>query len=491
MVITKIPLTAAFMLFAFCVRPAMACECGETPSPVESFQKTPVVFVGLVNSVDEGFADMQRGGDTVKVRVGLTAHFSVEEALKGVSGTNVDVVTGGGGGDCGYDFKVGERYLVYAYRSEAETLNSSVSRTVIGGVERSAPKGNAVLGASICSRTRRLAYAQEDIDLIHAVLNNKPTNRIFGVVNDYITKLGEVATPDITVKPMAGLTVKAEGSEGQYQTTTDAEGHFRLEALKPGKYRLSFVLPSGYGMLFSFEKSEFDVEVKPGFWSQEFRLQVKVDGHLSGRVYDTQGKPVGRNVRVSIIRAESAGSEPPATQSRNKYTNPQGEYDFDGVPPGRYILGVSIADAPDKWTPYPSLYYPSGSSPSQATVLSVGMGEKLAGLDIHLPTPLEERMIEGVAVFEDGTPVVKAKVMLYDRQQTSRWIDGSEAETDSQGHFRVKGYRGRHYRVRAYVAENYSYGMGKHFEEVEVGSEDDGAPIKLVMKKAVTTPKQN
>jgi hypothetical protein len=39
-----------------------------------------------------------------------------------VGGTEVEVVTVNGGGDCGYDFTIGERYLVYAhvYNNKAE-----------------------------------------------------------------------------------------------------------------------------------------------------------------------------------------------------------------------------------------------------------------------------------------------------------------------------------------------------------------------------------
>jgi hypothetical protein len=54
----------------------------------------------------------------------------------------VIVVTGRGGGDCGYRFEVGARYLVFAYGDDAK------------------------LETNICQRTKELAQAAEDLKLL-------------------------------------------------------------------------------------------------------------------------------------------------------------------------------------------------------------------------------------------------------------------------------------------------------------------------------------
>lgn len=66
----------------------------------------------------------------------------VGEVWKGVPGGTVALMTGAGGGDCGYDFREGERYIVYAHAS---------------------PYGEPTLGTSICTRTRLLADAGADL----------------------------------------------------------------------------------------------------------------------------------------------------------------------------------------------------------------------------------------------------------------------------------------------------------------------------------------
>jgi hypothetical protein len=72
----------------------------------------------------------------------LRVKFRVEKYWKGVLSNEVIVVTGRGGGDCGYRFKVGAHYLVFAY-----------------GVDTR-------LGTNICQRTKELAEAAEDLKLL-------------------------------------------------------------------------------------------------------------------------------------------------------------------------------------------------------------------------------------------------------------------------------------------------------------------------------------
>jgi hypothetical protein len=46
--------------------------------------------------------------------------FRVEKYWKGVLTTEMIVVTGRGGGDCGYRFEVGARYLIFAYGGDTK-----------------------------------------------------------------------------------------------------------------------------------------------------------------------------------------------------------------------------------------------------------------------------------------------------------------------------------------------------------------------------------
>lgn len=68
--------------------------------------------------------------------------FKVENSWKQARADEVIIRTGRGGGDCGYHFDVGQRYLVYAYGSNETKLETNISQ-----------------------RTRMLADAGEDLRL--------------------------------------------------------------------------------------------------------------------------------------------------------------------------------------------------------------------------------------------------------------------------------------------------------------------------------------
>ena len=121
----------------FACADALACSCMMSGPPCQEYWRADVVFAGLV---DEIANTPVRQTDEDAWRT-LTVRFSVESAFRGLEGSRIEVRTGMGGGDCGYGFKKGVRYLVYAHRTKEGHLH-----------------------ASICSRTRPLTQAGEDLE---------------------------------------------------------------------------------------------------------------------------------------------------------------------------------------------------------------------------------------------------------------------------------------------------------------------------------------
>ena len=475
-------LAVASLLLLCLSEHAAACTCAGSRSPCASFQATPVVFVGLVKSIKEETAEINRFGKIERVRTALTAHFVVEEGLKDIPNQEVDVVTGGGGGDCGYHFEAGERYLVYAYKTEGEALGSSISRTVIG--PRNSSQKVGALSTSICSRTQPLTQAQDDLDLIHAVIKGQPLARIFGTVHEYLSKLGDYEN-GAQYKPKSGLTIRAEAISGKFETVTDADGRFRLDRLQPGKHKVTLVLPPTYGMKYSWEKNEFEAQVTQGCWGTEVDFTLQTNGRIRGRVYDAQGNPVGEQVQVSIVTSQSSRNSMDMLESRDEYTDKQGRYEFDGVPPGSYLLGINISDVPDKDTPYSRVYYPSNSTLALANVITLVEGQKFDDYDFHLPLPLVGHTITGTVYLKNGKPAAGATLELYDLEKPGRSLWGVKAETDAQGRFVVKGFKGRRYQLRAYLDEDYLAGQGVQSDMVEVDTNlKVSPPIKLILSKS-------
>ena len=80
-------------------------------------------------------------GDDYKDRL---VFFEIERSYRGGEAKTAEVVTGWGGGGCGYDFREGVRYLVYAY-AHHET---------------------GKLYTGICQRMRPMSEAPEDLECL-------------------------------------------------------------------------------------------------------------------------------------------------------------------------------------------------------------------------------------------------------------------------------------------------------------------------------------
>jgi hypothetical protein len=96
---------------------ANACLCLEPPPPIEAYKSSSAVFIGTVVSG-------RLEGDSAR-----RYEFRVEESLKGKLNDNVEVFTGRGGGDCGYNFEIGGKYLVYAGNFQEKLGTSICTRT--------------------------------------------------------------------------------------------------------------------------------------------------------------------------------------------------------------------------------------------------------------------------------------------------------------------------------------------------------------------------
>lgn len=458
---------------------ALACTCVPNPPPCVAFRNTPSVFVGLVTSVDEEKTEFVRFGKKETIRIGLTAHFVVEEALKGVTTATVDVQTGGGGGDCGYHFERGERYLVYAYPSEGGALSSTMSMTVLGG--RASVKANA-LRTSICTRTRPLAEATDDIELIRALSAGSPQTRIFGVIAEYFDPLVRRDSSKFGyAKPFPNVVIKARGVDAQYEAKSGADGIYRIINPKTGAYHISVEYPEHYGA--AFKEGPVNVEVTTQTCSAEALFWIQIDGRISGRVFNPNGKPVGKDVQVSIVSADSSGKGLPFLESRSAYTDSEGRYSFNGVAPGTFILGVNIANVPFKQSPYDRIYYPSVSESSKARIITLTTGQKVEGLDLHLSRQLNQITITGYVVRANGARADKAHVSLYDTEDPEREVFGFEAETDSRGRFVITCFKGRRYKLHAYLSKDYFVGTGVQSEDVDIKANANLQNVKIVLNK--------
>lgn len=120
---------------------AWGCSCAELPES-EHQKIASAIFAGRVKSVTP-LLDWGRLG--VRER---QVHFAVDTVWKGTVDTEVTVVTGNGGGDCGYDFVPG-RYLVYATAYDDGMLHAGICSPTGPASPTSAPAGMGAGGPPV------------------------------------------------------------------------------------------------------------------------------------------------------------------------------------------------------------------------------------------------------------------------------------------------------------------------------------------------------
>ena len=366
----------------FAVRPADACSCHEPPPPCESFWITDAVFTGKVTSVVEG-----------KDHVDL-ATFEVTKTLRGTVPKTVVVR---GGGVCGAMFEAGESYFVYASGSGAQ------------------------LSASLCSRTRRLSEATEDLDYVKNMSSIKKAT-IEGTVT-----LEKKDDPT----PHAGVKVRiSNGSLAAVEVVTDKDGKYRAE-VAPGTYTIDVV--GGPTRVWQNKTLKASLPNAASCWREDIRTIW--NGRIRGHITNHDGKPAA-NVNVSANATDGHQHWRLSVQ-----TDANGDYEIPEVQLGKYRIAVNdtLEGGPDATSPIPTTFYPGVADQAKAKVVEMTNKGLVTGIDFKVPKPLTVFTISGV-VKRDGKPIVGQQVNIdvplgdYGRR--------TGMPTDANGHFAFKDIAG-------------------------------------------------
>jgi hypothetical protein len=196
------------VLFAVSVDRAEACSCLGGLPICQTFWSTPAVFSALVLEVTP--VPNAPGQNFMPQRV---ARLQVEQTWRGSLSGIVEVSTGSGGGDCGYDLVVGTRYLIYAHGRDGRLV------------------------VNICSRTRPLAEAAEDLAYFKTAFQPSAVGRVLGSVRYQRQK------PEDPDRPMAGYSVLLRAPDREWRATTNASGRYEF-GVPAGKYQIQLAVPS-------------------------------------------------------------------------------------------------------------------------------------------------------------------------------------------------------------------------------------------------------
>ena len=427
---------------------AKACSCAfGGAAPCQQYWRTDVVFTGLVTGSTK--VEMEEG--TYKSQRRLV-RFEVVEPSRGIQAAQAEVITGWGGGDCGYQFEVGETYLVYAQRDEK----------------------NDRLHTSICTRTRPLSEASADLQYIRGLSTAETTAVVFGSVKkrNYSRKEGESV-----FKPVGSVELVIEGEGARVETRTDGEGNYRVAGLAPGAYTIRLEVPKGLtsGSEGASSAAEGKVEVV-GRGCGQADFYFESDTRVSGRVIDSLGQPVPN----FPVRMRGAPSD---VRNINTFlyaqTDVAGRFEFKTVPPGDYLLGFRLlTESGGETLPYPRTYYPGVGLKGQAGIIRVSEGEHLPDVELRMPPPMSEYSVEGFVVWSDGRPAPGVYIYLSQYEE-GEMSSSTSLKADERGRFTLKLFDGLRYMVSAYPSG--ATGPEAQSKWVEVPRVPGIAPIKLVL----------
>jgi hypothetical protein len=229
---------------------------------------------------------------------------------------------------------------------------------------------------------------------------------------------------------------------------TDDEGAFEIKGLKPGKYSVTITKPKGY-LYADAESSEQIVSLKNcGCGLAGFRLSL--DSSIRGRALDSERKPI-EGISVSLISAEwqdgpDADPEIESAPKREDVSGKNGEFKFDSVAPGRYLLVTNLFRLESKF-PYPRTFYPQTTDIKKAAVITIDHDQNVGPFDLRLGNKIATQTIQGVVLWPDETPVEGASVRLT---LPGDFQSQEETDTDEEGHFSLKALKDRDYEIKAY-----------------------------------------
>ena len=422
---------------------AWACSCGPYGPPCQNAFQVDAVFMGTVariTPVPDGF----------RIPHGVRVDFTAVVAFRGLQSPIASVVTAGSGPACGYTFKEGERYLVYARRA-ADGIG---------------------LTTNICSRTRRLADAGDDLRFLRTLSDASDTRpRVSGTITHTEWDLAGAARE---YGPVSDVLVTARGLGSAFDTWTDAQGRYEL-AVPPGKYEVTVVPPAG---LHTPARGQ-PIEVPDARACFVADFGVVFDGRISGSVRDSSGEPA-EGVTVELMLEKTLGTTR-HVRTLHASSDAGGRFEFGPLPPGRYVVGVGLTRRSTSEVLYPPTFHPGTADPESATVVGLAAGQHFDLESMTLLPPKRPFRLTGTVVFADGTAASGAVISLWDGRALWRQV-AAGITTEADGTFSFVVHDGLSYVANASHSNDST---GKRFG-ARVGPfvvTEDTAPIRIVLSE--------
>lgn len=329
----------------------LACTCAPPPGAktvreVAAWQSgsaegSKVIFEGSVEKQEVKTGPIGAPSNAMSMTV-YGAHrivtIRVSRAYRGQTEGRTTVLTGMGGGDCGFDFETGKDYLVYADSIDGGILFTSIC-TGTAPLEEAGPALRLLRGDPpsaddlLDPQSYYRKYSSQWMGKVCGRLT-KPDGRPLGKAQVEMSQVRDEPLPPKTAsdpnlsKPDGSFCV-AYISPGKYLLTAqdyDYHASFRWMGYYPGVTKHSEALP---------------IEVKAGanLSDLQFTVQKQSLYTVRFRVVTSDGSPLPwRNLGVAI----DSPDRDPLAYHESHGVNEDGSYTLGLIPPGRYFVSSFI-----------------------------------------------------------------------------------------------------------------------------------------------------
>ena len=434
-------LTAAVVVLLL-PRTGLACSCAQKDPPCAEYWNATAVFRGRAETIERA-AD--RSDDSFRPRL-IT--FTILEAFSGVNGrSTVQITTARSTAACGYSFSAGREYVVYATADPSGTLVTST-----------------------CSRTTPVERGAADLAYARGLVTAAPSGRISGRV---VLRFRDLARARDLEKPLSDTPLTLRRDEYTASARTGPDGAFSAEGLDAGTYNFQLDLPRGSRLRSTIDR----IALADARGCSTIKVSVVPDGRVTGRVMDAQHRPVS-GLTVELDSALGPGAA--QGERLQTPTGRDGRYEFAGVPPGRFVVGINIRQEPYG---VPRVLHPGVSEITRAAAFVLPAGGDIDLGDLYVPRAVEIAQVTGFVFDVHGVPVEHARVYLRGPNDRD-FIIGQAVTTDFMGRFVIAAAAAREYRLFAERPRpGDARGRIDASESVAVTASSSSPPLRLQLRR--------
>jgi hypothetical protein len=356
-----------FLMILFAPGIAQCCTCSKAPpGTCPGLQKDDVAFLGTVTAVENVPADPNAPAAAAVTRF----HFRINERFAGENVPEIDIFSGGEDGDCAFFFKAGEQYIVFPNKAE-----------------------DGRLFATICSGTRPASEGRALLPQLRAMRNGDRVASVYGVLRRSNPPM--LAPPDDPDDPLPNIKLKLRSKDDRFATSTDGNGVYTFYDVHAGQYQYTADLPVRMELTQKVLNGPLPTFRIPNGACYEYNVDALPTVQIHGSVRGPDGKPLP-NASVELYRAGAYDDARPGLWG---FQGPKGNFEFDHVGPGEYILVFNRMNRKDPNSPFPRAFYPGAPDLSSGAPISLKDGQQLLKADIQLKQ-------------EDGYPTREIRVQL-------------------------------------------------------------------------------